>query len=91
MNECVEDGQQGLAGEFEMSSIVVQTPHSLFCEIFRHLAGLALQMVLRLLTHLLSQTTGGQGSISELLPETGGRVCAGALSSEPQPLCLTCW
>lgn len=28
MSECVEDGQQGLAGEFEAGSIVVQTPHS---------------------------------------------------------------
>lgn len=58
MNECVEDGRQGLAGEFETGTIVVQTPHSLLCEMFCHLAGLALQMVLRFLTHLLVKPLG---------------------------------
>lgn len=43
---------------------------------FRHLEGLAVQMVLGFLTHLLSQTTRAQGSISELLPETG--LCGGS-------------
>lgn len=81
MNECVEEGRVGTAGEPERASLVVQTPDSLFCEIFRHLPGFALQMVLGFLTHLSNQTTEGQGCISELLPEIGWMDSCGG--SEP--------
>lgn len=71
MNEGVEEGTVGTAGDPERGSLVVQTPDSLLCEMFRHLPGFALQLVLGFLTYLLNQITEGQGSISELPPETG--------------------
>lgn len=61
----------GTAREPERGSLVVRTPRSSLCELLRHLPGFSLQMVLGFLTQMLSQTAEGQGSISELLLETG--------------------